>query len=1022
MKAFISGLLLFLVAQSTVFGQQSEAYNSEITTYQRALNLYQKAQYPAAKRLFNEVGKTTKKEQLKANSTYYAASSSLKLEEANADLLMEEFVRNYPTSNKRNMAFFEVAEFYFNKSDYKKALRWYAQIDAYDLAREHKPAYNFHYAYVLFKSGKEKKAANYFKRVQKHPEYSDQANYYLGYLAYEGDDYESAEDYFEDIDEAAESSPEMSYIKSDMSFKAGKFEEAIEAAEQKMPRANYREKSELNKIIGESYFNLKEYEKAIPYLKEYEGERGRWYNTDYYQLGYAYFNTGDFESAISEFNRIIDGDDDVAQNAYYHLAQSYLKMDKKSEALNAFKNASEMEFNEEIQQDAFLNYAKLSYEIGNSYQSVPEVLIAYMEKYPESIEAEEIGELLIDAYISTKNYEQALDLLEGSRDFEDKKIYQRVAFYYAVDFFNEKKYDQAKHYFTQSLSNRIDKTYTAKATYWKAEVDYLSGNFKEAIVGYKEFEGMAAAKNTDEFEHVYYNLAYAYFKHKDYASARDNYEKYLKNANQRAKIYDAHVRLGDAHFALGKFWPAMESYNNAIEMQSHRGDYAFYQKAISYGFVDRNSRKIEELENFLKRYPNSLYKDNALYELGNTYVSENQETKGVQSYQRILDEMPKSRLVPRALSKQGLLYYNTNQNEKALDKLKRLANNYPDSEQAAQAVETVRMIYIDMGRPEAYAAWVEGLDFVEVADADIDNATFESAENPFLEGKNEKAIKGFKNYLKEFPNGIHALKANFYLAQLLYNKGEKEESISHYEYVMNASKSEFTEQALSRLSQVHLEKEDYKAAIPVLENLERVAEYQQNIVFAKSNLMKSYYRTEDYENTMLYAEQVLEMSGVEDKAKSDAQLFTARAALVKGNESKARAAYKEVAENSSSGELVAEALYHEAKFLHDDGAYEKSTQIVQKIAKEYSRYREFASKALIIMAKNFNELDDAFQANYILESVIKSSTKYPNVIQEAEAELQKIKKEQSKTNASIDETKNKDSTDEILKESNVKED
>jgi TolA-binding protein len=53
----------------------------------------------------------------------------------------------------------------------------------------------------------------------------------------------------------------------------------------------------------------------------------------------------------------------VAQNAYYHLGESYLNLDKKQEALNAFKNASEMNFDLAIQEDASLNYAKLSYEM-----------------------------------------------------------------------------------------------------------------------------------------------------------------------------------------------------------------------------------------------------------------------------------------------------------------------------------------------------------------------------------------------------------------------------------------------------------------------------------------------------------------------------------------------------------------------------------------------------------------------------------------------------------------------------------
>jgi hypothetical protein len=52
--------------------------------------------------------------------------------------------------------------------------------------------------------------------------------------------------------------------------------------------------------------------------------------------------------------------------------ESYLKLDKKQEALNAFK-MSEMAFDASIQEDASLNYAKLSYEI-ELYQSVPAVL------------------------------------------------------------------------------------------------------------------------------------------------------------------------------------------------------------------------------------------------------------------------------------------------------------------------------------------------------------------------------------------------------------------------------------------------------------------------------------------------------------------------------------------------------------------------------------------------------------------------------------------------------------------------
>ena len=214
----------------------------------------------------------------------------------------------------------------------------------------------------------------------------------------------------------------MGYFQADMNFKLGNFQKAIDLGLEQMPKSRGIDKSELSKIIGESYFNLKQYDKAIPYLEDYNGKKGKWNNTDYYQLGYAYYQQKDYEKAISQFNKIIGGNDAVAQNAYYHLAECYLNTGKKNQALTAFKTASEMDFDLKIQEDAYLNYAKLSYEIGNSFKSTPEVLQAYLTKYPNSSYKQEINNLLISSYITSKNYKDALVLLEKKNLLKNDKL------------------------------------------------------------------------------------------------------------------------------------------------------------------------------------------------------------------------------------------------------------------------------------------------------------------------------------------------------------------------------------------------------------------------------------------------------------------------------------------------------------------------------------------------------------------------------------------------------------------------
>ena len=81
--------------------------------------------------------------------------------------------------------------------------------------------------------------------------------------------------------------------------------------------------------------------------------------------------------------------------------------------------------------------------------------------------------------------------------------------------------------------------------------------------------------------------------------------------------------------------------------------------------------------------------------------------------------------------------------------------------------------------------------------------------------------------------------------------------------------------------------------------------------------------------------------------------------------------------------MAAEALYYDAYFKNQEQAYEASSTSVQKLAKDYSSYKEWGGKGLIIMAKNFYALGDAYQATYILESVTTNFSQFPEVVAEA---------------------------------------
>jgi len=1000
-KKSILTLMVAVAFSFQIIAQQSAIYTSNSVEYQKALSLYNNQQYQAAQSLFLDVKKITDEPVLKSDCTYYIANCAVRLNQLNADQLVEDFVMEYPTSTKRNTAFVDVGDYYFDNSKYAYARKWYDKVDEEALSKPDLEKYYFNNGYTAFLTKDYKDAKTYLTRLENSQEYGSQAKYYIGFMAYQGNDYNKANQYFEQVQDQERYQEKMSYYQADLNFKLGKFEKAIALAKDKLDSSDDNETSELSKIIGESYFNLEQYAEAIPYLKAYEGKSGKWSNTDFYQLGYAYYKQEDYERAISEFNKIVDGKNAIAQNAYYHLGESYINLDKKQEALNAFRNASQMNFDLKIQEDAWLNYAKISYEIGNPYQPAPQVLAEYLEKYPKTSYKEDIETLLIDSYITSKNYKEALSLLKGKKSFANKAAYQKVTFYRGLELYNEGKYLEAESLFDASIKESIDSHYTARAIFWKAESDYNLTSYDDALVGFKQFVQQSEPASSSENKNVNYHIAYTYFKLKNYNQASEYFNQFVsKGTDDKVRLNDAYLRLGDAHFVSSEYQNAINAYEKAIKLNEIESDYPAFQKALSIGYLGNVSIKTKELERFINDYPKSKLRDDAMYELGNSYVKANETEKAMRAYNQLSNEYRMSSFVPKALLRQGLVYYNESKNEQALTKFKKIANDYPGTPEAVQSVSTARLIYIDLGEVNQYAAWVQTLDYIEVTDVELDNATYESAEKQYLDNNVDKAIREFNDYLNEFPNGLHALKAHFYAAQLYYKKGLSDNASPHYKYVVEATQSEFTEEALTKLSQSYLENKSWEQAMPLLKRLEEEASFQHNVIFAQSNLMNANYQLENYAAAVSYAEKVLSSSNLDNKIKSDAHIIIARSAMKTSDEVKAKAAYQEV-EKVAVGEMGAEALYYNAYFKNKGNKFEESNQSVQKLAKDFSGYKYYSAKGLVLMAKNFYALNDAFQSTYILESVIQNFSEFEDVVSEAEEELKKIKQEEAKTNSSI---------------------
>ena len=117
------------------FVQQSAIYTSHDVTFKKAVALYNNDQYLAAQLLFQRIRREAKDDGLKSESAYYAANCAVRLNQQGADVMMEDFVEDYPTSVRRNSAYIDVAEYYFENGKYSYARKWYDKVDDTHLSR-----------------------------------------------------------------------------------------------------------------------------------------------------------------------------------------------------------------------------------------------------------------------------------------------------------------------------------------------------------------------------------------------------------------------------------------------------------------------------------------------------------------------------------------------------------------------------------------------------------------------------------------------------------------------------------------------------------------------------------------------------------------------------------------------------------------------------------------------------------------------------------------------------------------------
>lgn len=997
-------ILIFTIIAITqgVYSQESTFYNNYDVSFRKGLELYRKGQFNAAQQQFEKVVSSMEPgaSQLKSDAEFYKAMCSIELTNQDAEFLIGTFINSYPESQKVDFAYLEMGRLRYNEKDYKNALTWFKKIDRKAFNDEQKADLQFMIGYSHFNLNEFDAASRAFFEIKDTDnKFSSPATYYYSHIAYSQKNYATALKGFEKLQKDETFSPVAPFYIAQIYYLQHQYDKVVEYAPALIETASEKRAPEIAKLVGDSYYRLKNYEKAATFFEKYLEKSKNASREDYYLIGFNYYKLQKFSEAAKNLEKVSTVEDSIGQNANYHLADCYIKLNDKNKARQALGLASKLNFDPVIKEDALFNYAKITYELLYSpFNEAIDAFKTYIETYPNTPRTDEAYNYLVLAYSNTRNYKDALESLDKikTQDASIKRAYQRVAFFRGLELFQNLNYVEAINKFDLSLKYPdYNRTILAQTYYWQAESYYRTEDYQKAFDTYNQFLVSPGAFSLPEYKLAHYNLGYSCFKQKKYDDAIVWFRKFtdISKGEKNQFVGDAFNRIGDSYFVQRKYWTAIDFYDKSIATNSLDVDYAMFQRGFSLGLVDRPQKELESLQKLINTYPQSSYIDDAIFEIAESYQNLKQYNEAINYYKKIETDYTGSSYHVKAMVQLGLVYFNMDSPDSSAVYYKRVVEEYPGTPEAKNALVGIKNIYVDKGDVDAYFAYAGHLgSMANISLAEKDSLSYIAAEKLYMTGECEKSIPVLKKYLDEYQKGNFVLNANFYIGDCYYRSGDKDKAVEALNQVIQRQKNDFTEQALLMASQIYLDKADYAKAYETYDKLENQAELKNNLLTARLGKLRAASGLNKNDEVITASNKVLLTEKLPLEIERETR-FKLALALMQSN--KSNEAFDEFAKVASDVKTKegAEAKFHMAEIQFNQGNLDKTESEVFSFSEKNTPHSYWLAKSFILLADVYAKKKDLFQAKATLQSVMDGySVPNDGIIDQATQKLNEIVK------------------------------
>ena len=738
MRVIFLSLTIFLLSIISVKGQSSLIFNSDDVPYRNGMELLNDGKYLAASKSFEAYLGQGKDPIKLADAQYFMAFCALQLKNQDGESLIEEFIKEHPDHTKASLAYYELGCLKYNEKSYKLAIKYFEKLYFPKLNKELQFDAKFKLGYSYFAQKNFDKAYQMFNDLKKvENKYQYPASYYSGYLNFEKGEYDRAFYDFTRAEKNAAYAPVIPSMLVKVYYKQKRYDELLEYGLASLNKKNIRDKAEINLYLGETYFQNKDFTNASKYYNAYlSGKKGNPDRDLLFRIAYVQMISGEESEAIESFNKVALKNDTLGFVSSYYLGNLYIKTDNKNFAISAYKVAKDNAYDQELEEEALFQYAKVNLDVENFDEAINSIN-EYKRKYPGSKRVENIDEILTEAYLNSKNYDKALEHIERMkyRSSRINRAYQQIAFFKGTELFNNEKYYQAVQMFDKSLQHPIERNFVIKSNYWKGEAYSVGLKFEEAVESYASVFRADEQGNSPEYLEARYGIGYAYYNLKKYPEALSHFKFYTdqtRNTDKKIKYRDALVRLGDCYYATKEYNRSLTIFDDVIRFNKQLADYSYFRKGVIYGIMGNMEAANRSFDVVLNNYPNSRHSSNALYQKARFNFENGSYTYAIDLFSKLIKQFPESTYIPYTLQSRAIAHTNIGNHKAAETDYKMILSKYPTHEVANNALLGLQEELQKTGNADEFEEYMTIFRNANPGSNQLESIEFEAAKSHYL--------------------------------------------------------------------------------------------------------------------------------------------------------------------------------------------------------------------------------------------------------------------------------------------------